>query len=60
MMMYTAGQCEGPASIMIDIDAMQAESAPWIRKLIAQIISSNIAQAVNKGGRKRDVRVSVT
>jgi len=45
---------------MIDIDAMQAESAPWIRKLIAQIISSNIAQAVNKGGRKRDVRVSVT
>ena len=48
LMMYTAGQCEGPASIMIDIDAIQAESAPWIRKLIAQIISSNIARADRK------------
>ena len=60
LMMHTAGQCEGHASTTIDIDAMQAASAPWIRKLIATIISTNIALAANQGGRKRDVAVSVT
>jgi len=59
-MAHTAGECEGDATTMLDIDGMQAASAPWIRSLIAQIISKNIALAANQGDTRRDVVVSVT
>ena len=59
-MVHTAGECEGDATTMFNIDGMQAASAPWIRSLIAHIISKNIALAANQGDIHRDVVVSVT
>ena len=59
--MYVVIVQSPPLSISIFLSlSMQAASAPWIRELIAKIISSYIALAVNQGGRKRDVTVSVT
>jgi len=60
LMVHTAGECEGDATTRFDIDGMQAASAPWIRSLLAQIISKNIALAANQGDISRDVVVSVT
>jgi len=59
-MVHTAGECEGDAITRFDIDVMQAASAPWIRRLLARIVSKNIALVANQGDKRRDVVVSVT
>jgi len=51
--------CEGDATSQFDIDVMYAQSARWIRRRVARIISKNIELAANQGGKKRDVVVSV-
>ena len=60
LMVHTAGECEGDATTRFDIDVMQAASATRIRRLLAKILSKNIALAANQGDRRRDVVVSVT
>jgi len=60
LMVCTAGVCEGDSQTGFDIDSMQAAATVWIQRLLAKLISKNIALAANQGGRQRVVAVRAT